>query len=79
MIPRSPGESQPVARLPEADRRMLGDERVQRIVDQQGVGVHLLQPRILGLQLFQAFEGAGGEAAVFCLPVVPGDFRGSLQ
>jgi len=31
VIPRSPGESQPVVRLPEADRWVLGDECVQRV------------------------------------------------
>jgi len=45
----------------------------QRVVDQREVGVHLLQPRILGLQVLQAFEVTGGEASVFGLPVVQGD------
>lgn len=31
VIPRSPRQAQPVVRLPEADRRMLGDKRVQRV------------------------------------------------
>ena len=31
VISRSPGKSQPVACLPEADRRVLRDERVQRV------------------------------------------------
>ena len=42
-------------------------------MDEREVDIHPLQPRILRLQVLQAFEVARGEAAVFGLPIVAGD------
>jgi hypothetical protein len=51
------------------------DGILQRVVHQRDVGVRLLQPRDLPLQVLQAFEVAGGQAAVLGLSVVQADVQ----
>ena len=53
--------------------RVFFDSIFQCIVDEREVGIHSLQPRILCLQVLQAFEVVRGEAAGFGLPVIAGD------